>query len=75
MFTKAQKKSARAKMHEGFRNFAQDKLVWFVLYHFRISLIALAEYPSSVSARFKSSRVSIFTLLTKAGYSKSVFNL
>src|SRR3972149_99711 len=35
-------------------------------YHFRISLIALSEYPISPSTFFKSSRVSIFTLPTES---------
>ena len=33
-------------------------------YHFMISLIAFSEYPISVSACFRSSRVSIFTFPT-----------
>ena len=46
--------------------FLEERYYVAVSYHFRISIIALSEYPISPSAFFKSSRVSIFTLPTES---------
>ena len=54
------------RFFEELNAFLKEECYLAVLYHFRISIITLSEYPISPSAFFKSSRVSIFTLPTES---------